>query len=229
MSTLPPATGQKVDFNVRKPSASRPVGGRQADGFRTLRSGLRPPGAERVDLKWTWWRIRRQSMQRIERGPVTGHEVDGFRTLRSGLRPPGAERVDLKWTWWRIRRQSMQRIALSILYFYSLSPLSLSTYIYSLFSLYSISLPPSLPPSLPLSLSLFLSLIPSPLSPLASRFPSLTLPPRSRRRYKRVAVAARATPCSTAWSRAQLHGLRHGLVRRSAVACLHFAHPVGRP
>ena len=165
-------------------------------------------------------------MQRIERGPVTGHEVDGFRTLRSGLRPPGAERVDLKWTWWRIRRQSMQRIALSILYFYSLSPLSLSTYIYSLFSLYSLSLSIL---SLLSTLSLFLSFPPSPLSPLASRFPSLTLPPRSRRRYKRVAVAARATPCSTAWSRAQLHGLRHGLVRRSAVACLHFAHPVGRP
>ena len=64
-STLAPSTGHKVDLNVRKPSASCPVSGRLPDGFRTLRSGLRPPGAERVDFKWTWWRIRRLAVHRI--------------------------------------------------------------------------------------------------------------------------------------------------------------------
>ena len=40
--------------NVRKPSGSRPVGGRFPDDFRTLRSGSRPLGGREVDDFRTW-------------------------------------------------------------------------------------------------------------------------------------------------------------------------------
>jgi hypothetical protein len=38
----------------------------KADGFRTLRSTFCPLEGGNVDMKWTWWRVGRQAVQRIE-------------------------------------------------------------------------------------------------------------------------------------------------------------------
>ena len=56
----------QTDLNVRKPSGSRPPTGREADGFRTLRSGTRPVEGARVDDFRTSWRVRWQTVHRIE-------------------------------------------------------------------------------------------------------------------------------------------------------------------
>ena len=46
-----PPTGRLPDLNVRKPSGSRPVGGRFADGFRTLDFRTIPPFSAQLSVR----------------------------------------------------------------------------------------------------------------------------------------------------------------------------------